>query len=303
VGVKYTPIPPLSVSVTQRKAEGGRQDTVVGLSFTYPFDLSWSQLTRRTRGNNSATVEGFRYEFVKRENRIPLARREKTEPKNPAPPVPISIAFDKLLYTVSGTTSSDDTEVQVNVTGIADGAIINWSITSSPGTTSKMATFFAPSSTVNDGKATVLISGADVQREVTITATLDSDPSITVEYPAVVRFGDPLPSSFLALYNTGEVASSMLSWADAEGFCTDQGGRLPLINGQTSSGPVSAGTSIEGFGTVNGPWPDPLPYFEYWSGTLSSFSGWSFISYSSYYNYIVLGDGSYQQQVACVSQP
>jgi hypothetical protein len=77
VGVKYTPIPPLSVSVTQRKAEGGRQDTVVGLSFTYPFDLSWSQLTRRTRGNNSATVEGFRYKFVKRENRIPLARRER----------------------------------------------------------------------------------------------------------------------------------------------------------------------------------------------------------------------------------
>jgi hypothetical protein len=77
VGVKYTPIPPLSVSVTQRKAEGGRQDTVAVLSFTYPFDLSWSQLTRRTRSNNSATVEGFRYEFVKRENRMPLARRER----------------------------------------------------------------------------------------------------------------------------------------------------------------------------------------------------------------------------------
>jgi hypothetical protein len=77
VGVKYTPIPPLSVSVTQRKAEGGRQDTVAVLSFTYPFDLSWSRLTRRTRSNNPATVEGFRYELIKRENRMPLARRER----------------------------------------------------------------------------------------------------------------------------------------------------------------------------------------------------------------------------------
>jgi hypothetical protein len=75
-GVKYTPFSLFSLSVTQRNTEGGRQDTVVGLSFTYRPGMSWRQQTRRAQVRESTTVSGTRYDPVERENRIPLARRE-----------------------------------------------------------------------------------------------------------------------------------------------------------------------------------------------------------------------------------
>jgi hypothetical protein len=76
-GVKYTPFPLFTASVTQRNTEGGRQDTVVGLSLTYRFGMPWSQQINPARVKDLATVSGARYEFVKRENRMPLARRER----------------------------------------------------------------------------------------------------------------------------------------------------------------------------------------------------------------------------------
>jgi hypothetical protein len=86
-GVKYTPFPPLSLSVTQRNTEGGRQDTVVGLSFTLHLGMSWRQQTNPAKVRKSTTVSGVRYDPVERENRMPLARQERQGPSGPSGPL------------------------------------------------------------------------------------------------------------------------------------------------------------------------------------------------------------------------
>jgi hypothetical protein len=76
--------------------EGGHRDTVAGVFFTYRFDQPWRQQIRRTPVNGSATADGFRYELVDRENRMPLAYRkveeEKKKEKKCSTPICISVS-------------------------------------------------------------------------------------------------------------------------------------------------------------------------------------------------------------------
>jgi hypothetical protein len=196
---------------------------------------------------------------------------DPTTPPGGDPPI-ISIAFQNVLYTVTGTTSSDleTVEVKVEKSGVTlSGETVNWSITS-PGGTNGAALSVTSSNTDASGIASVTVSGANVRREVTITATPQSDNSKTAT--ATVRFGDPLPSGFLALFVAPVGSSSTKNWADAVTFCEQQGGRLPRINGAIAlgSGEVSSGDPVDGFGTLGGPWPSGLPSNFYWTGTESS---------------------------------
>jgi hypothetical protein len=214
----------------------------------------------------------------------------------------VSIAFTEALYTVPGPTPSHSTSVQVTVTGIADGATINWNIITSSGNPSEMATFSAPSSPVSGGKANVIISGANVSRNVTITATLASDNSKADN--ATVQFlnsdGNPLPSDFLALFD--DDSTSTKNWVGAGTFCSNQGGKLPLINGASSLPyPVPFDAVIDGFGPLGVSWPSALPSDGYWTGT-----GYSVVAGNSWYvdggGDVVVYDG-YQSdglRVACV---
>ncbi|MDR0379313.1 MAG: inverse autotransporter beta domain-containing protein [Candidatus Accumulibacter sp.] len=76
-GVKYTPFPLLSGSITRRNAEGGPGDTEFGLSLTYHFGVPWHQQISPARVAELRTVSGSRYEFVERENRMFLEYRAK----------------------------------------------------------------------------------------------------------------------------------------------------------------------------------------------------------------------------------
>ena len=79
--------------------------------------------------------------------------------------------------------------------------------------------------------------------------------------PAVASAADKLPDGFIA------VADRPLDWANANAFCEQQGGKLPLINGsaRVASGPGDR--TVDGFGAVGAPWPADLHPRNYWTGT------------------------------------
>jgi hypothetical protein len=134
--------------------------------------------------------------------------------------------------------------------------------------------------TTSSSSATVQVHGADVRREVTVTATLQSDSSKTAT--ATVRFGAELPSGFLALYNPASYPNK--NWSDAGAFCTSQGGHLPRIQGSTglAAPAVTSGDAVEGFGTLNGTWPPGLPFNVYWTGAeATDYTGFSWIVFVS----------------------
>ena len=79
--------------------------------------------------------------------------------------------------------------------------------------------------------------------------------------PVVASAASQVPAGFIAL------SESPMNWADAKAFCQQKGGKLPLIGGSTKRGDAPKGTSIKGFGTVDGSWPDDLPDETYWIGT------------------------------------
>jgi len=64
-----------------------------------------------------------------------------------------------------------------------------------------------------------------------------------------------------------------MTWAEANAYCQQQGGRLPLVNGReraNSRDMAPTGTPVEGFGKDQGPWPAGLPgniHVSYWTGT------------------------------------
>jgi hypothetical protein len=80
--------------------------------------------------------------------------------------------------------------------------------------------------------------------------------------PTAVFAAENLPPGFIAL------SESKMNLADAKAFCQQKGGRLPLIDGSTSSlRPIPQGTVIDGFGAVGDPWPSGLPGGWYGTGT------------------------------------
>ena len=94
--------------------------------------------------------------------------------------------------------------------------------------------------------------------------------------PTVTKATDTPPAGFIAL------APDTMNWSEAKAYCQQLGGKLPLIGGSSSLGSVPSkgtsieGTSIDGFGTVGGPWPADLPSGRYWTGTANSdFTGYS----------------------------
>lgn len=84
----------------------------------------------------------------------------------------------------------------------------------------------------------------------------------------------PLPPGFIAL------SESTMNWKNAEAFCQQQGGRLPLIGGSSRRVPWHDATPVDGFGSLNSPWPSGLRYVYYWSGTdLDEDSGFKYRIY------------------------
>ena len=86
----------------------------------------------------------------------------------------------------------------------------------------------------------------------------------TLGLPVAVFAAEELPSGFIAL------SESEMNWSDAQAFCQQQGGRLPLINGSGRLARVPQSASIDGFGTVGTPWPSAPPKGRYWAGTEDS---------------------------------
>ena len=72
-------------------------------------------------------------------------------------------------------------------------------------------------------------------------------------------------SLFLALSESG------MTWANAQAYCQQQGGRLPLINNSSSWGRATLDNiTIDGFGALGDPWPSELQSAHYWTGTYYS---------------------------------
>jgi hypothetical protein len=178
---------------------------------------------------------------------------------------PSRLSFAQPLYTVGS--SSGNTPVQVNLTDATGGEQINWSVTS-PGSTNG-ATLSGTTSTISGTSSSITVTGANWIREVTITATLDSDSSQTAS--TTVRFGASLPGGFLALYDgTPNTAIWGNASNQAGGLCSSQGGKLPRINSLGSWDGVGGG-SVDGFGTIGSLGPSGLPSDFYWTGTAHAY--------------------------------
>ena len=64
-----------------------------------------------------------------------------------------------------------------------------------------------------------------------------------------------------------------MTWADANAWCQQQGGRLPLIDNSDVKRPndsmfhIYQIDHIDGFGAPGSPWPLGVPHDFYWTGT------------------------------------
>ena len=94
-----------------------------------------------------------------------------------------------------------------------------------------------------------------------LSATGTKDFTLTVDAAA--------PTGFIA------VSTTTMNWSAAQTWCSDQGGRLPLINDSTSLDSAPSGTPIDGFGSVGASWPSDVPSHYYWTGTENSGSSGS----------------------------
>ena len=79
--------------------------------------------------------------------------------------------------------------------------------------------------------------------------------------PAMVSAASQVPAGFIA------VSKKQMTWDEANAWCQQHGGRLPLIGGSTSPRPeMPPGTPIDGFGSKEASWPKGLPRGTYWTG-------------------------------------
>ena len=112
--------------------------------------------------------------------------------------------------------------------------------------------------------------------------------SAMLAVPGMASAADPLPEGFIAL------SESKMNWADAKAFCEQQGGRLPLIDGNESLGEIPSGTTVDGFGIVVGAanstrWHTALPNGfrdSYWTGTARTDTDrmWTVVHQNSFFS-------------------
>ncbi|GHV54844.1 hypothetical protein FACS1894206_08510 [Deltaproteobacteria bacterium] len=213
-----------------------------------------------------------------------------------------SLIFQPSSYAVSGTGRADSAVLTLVVRDASDArladAVIDWSIIS-PGENNGVALDAPNAASDDDGIATVTVSGKNWRRTVTVRATLRSTGASA---DAIVRFGDPLPSGFLALYDPGS-SPPYLYFSNALAFCAGQGGHLPRIKGAVSraSSEENPHDPIEGFGRFGERWPSGLPSHIYWTGTvIANEPGLSWIVFN---DYVVSAGGGRQnsgKRVVCV---
>jgi hypothetical protein len=86
-----------------------------------------------------------------------------------------------------------------------------------------------------------------------------------LNFPTVGLAEEVLPPGFIAFSKT------KLSFTDAQKFCEEHDGRLPLIAGLASAqGSPPGRIPIDGFGFSSGPWPEGLPKELFWTGSEGS---------------------------------
>ena len=91
--------------------------------------------------------------------------------------------------------------------------------------------------------------------------------AVILAVPALASAAGKVPAGFVAL------SESPLTWDQAQNYCRQQGGKLPLIKGSDSLSSAADGAPIDGFGAIIGPWPAglpqgmPAPGSCYWMGT------------------------------------
>jgi hypothetical protein len=193
-----------------------------------------------------------------------LSIAPSTRKRKPAK-IKANISFPQSLYTVTGSSPADGTTIQVKVeddSGVAiPGQDIDWAITSPGGRNGAALTADSPSD--DSGVATVFVSGKNIRREVTITATLRSDTSKTAT--TTVRFGEILPLGFLALYDV--IETPYMDRGEAKRFCMSQGGCLPKIRIEGAYlSDYGETVHVDGFGSLGGAWPPGLPAKSFWAG-------------------------------------
>ena len=131
-------------------------------------------------------------------------------------------------------------------------------------------------------------TGTGTEEKMALKTLADIYENKSIALPQVVRAAwmtclAPIKAeaAIKAAHNAGFIAMSgkRMSWADANAWCQQQGGKLPLIGGRSSIGSiieesyysskivVDQGTPIDGFGTIGGPWPSGLLDNEYWTNT------------------------------------
>ena len=85
----------------------------------------------------------------------------------------------------------------------------------------------------------------------------------SLSLPSGADAASDLPAGFVAL------SESRMTWDEANAFCKQQKGKLPLIN----NAPTEKDNynierhSIDGFGKYGSPWPSGLDEGDYWTGT------------------------------------
>jgi len=87
--------------------------------------------------------------------------------------------------------------------------------------------------------------------------------AFSVGLPAVADAAEKVPAGFVAL------AENAMPWDEAQAWCKQQGGKLPLLN-NAAAVPDHSGVVLhaDGFGKNDDPWPAELPgKVEFWTGT------------------------------------
>ena len=143
----------------------------------------------------------------------------------------VSVGIEYIFFTIGGRWPSTD---------LPDGYWTGTEVSGTPGTV-----------WVVDGEG----------GHVSIGDGFQSDTNCVV---CVASAASKMPTGFIVL------SKSRMPWNEAKAYCQQRGGKLPLIGDSNNRSEIFPGTPIDGFGTVDGPWPKGLPSDSYWTGTAHS---------------------------------